>query len=247
MTTPADHLGPNLTLAAIAATIPGAIPVLEDFGLDYCCKGDRRLAEAAAAKGLDTDAVLRRLRGAAAETETAGQDVSIWSDATLIGLVEHILQRYHDRLRQDLPRLAGMGERVVAAHGQRHPEVHEVAGTLGGLRAELESHMFKEEHVLFPFITQLERGLGHEHPMLGHVASPIAVMEQEHDAAGAALTALRSITSNFVAPGDACATFRAFYEGLATLERELHEHIHLENNVLFPRARALEERVIAGV
>jgi regulator of cell morphogenesis and NO signaling len=102
----------------------------------------------------------------------------------------------------------------------------------------------KEEHVLFPFVEQLESGLGPRHPMLGHISSPIAMMEQEHDSAGAALAALRAATSSYTAPPDGCTTFKGYYEQLAVLERELHEHIHLENNILFPRAVALEARVM---
>jgi len=137
-----------------------------------------------------------------------------------------------------------MGEKVVNAHGDGHPEVRRVASTFAALRTELESHMMKEEHVLFPFVEQLESGLGHRHPMLGHIASPIAMMEREHDDAGAALASLRAMTSSHTAPLDGCATFRGYYDQLAVLERELHEHIHLENNILFPRAAALEARVM---
>jgi regulator of cell morphogenesis and NO signaling len=133
---------------------------------------------------------------------------------------------------------------VIAAHGAKHPEVREIAAVLAGLRAELESHLMKEEHVLFPFIAQLEAGTGARHPMLGHIASPIRVMETEHDRAWAALATLRELSSSYMPPSDACETFRAYYEGLATLERELHDHIHLENNVLFPRAQTMESDVL---
>lgn len=164
--------------------------------------------------------------------------------ASLTDLVGHIFQHYHEKLRAELPRLTAMAQKVIAVHGERHPEVRDVAAVLAELRAELESHLVKEEHVLFPFISQLEAGTGTRHPMLGQIASPIRVMEAEHDRAWAALARLHELSSGYVPPSDACDTFRAYYQGLATLERELRDHIHLENNVLFPRAQAMEAEVL---
>jgi regulator of cell morphogenesis and NO signaling len=164
--------------------------------------------------------------------------------ASMTDLVGHILQHYHDKLRVDLPRLTALGQKVIDAHGERHREVRQVAAVVADLRAELESHLMKEERILFPFIAQLETGAGAGHPMLGHVASPIRVMEAEHDHAWAALATLRKLTSGYAPPANACATFRDYYESLSILERELHEHIHLENNVLFPRAQAMEDEVL---
>lgn len=163
---------------------------------------------------------------------------------SLTDLVGHIFQHYHEKLRVELPRLTAMGQKVIAAHGERHPEVRDVAAVLAELRAELEPHLMKEEHVLFPFISQLEAGTANRHPMLGHVASPIRVMEAEHDRAWNALAMLRRLSAAYTPPPDACDTFRAYYEGLATLERELRDHIHLENNVLFPRAQAIEAEAL---
>lgn len=230
-------------IGELATHYPNAIPVLERLGLDYCCGGQRRLGNAVAEAGLEWPSVAAQLDEALALDEA--KDSPSWAEASLVELMVHILERYHAKLREDLPMLSGMGEKVVSAHGGRHPELRDVLSVFADLRAELDSHLMKEEQILFPFIEQLEAGLGSRHPMLGHIASPIAVMTREHDSAGAALGKLRAITSTYAVPDDGCSTFRGYYWGLATLERELHEHIHLENNVLYPRAQELEARVLA--
>ena len=236
------RISPELTVADVARQHPAAVPVFERLGIDYCCGGKRTLKDVLAERGLEWSAVEAQLESTLSASR-ATDDLSSWNDAPLSHITGHIVRRYHGRLREDLPRLSAMADKVIAAHGDRHPELRDVAATLGDLRAELESHMMKEERILFPFIEQLEAG--GSHPMLGHMASPIAVMEAEHDSAGEALASLRATTGGYVPPADACNTLRAYYDGLATLERELHAHIHLENNVLFPRAQALESQVLA--
>jgi regulator of cell morphogenesis and NO signaling len=236
-------ISPESTVGDVVARHPETLPVFERLGIDYCCGGGRRLDEAASASGLGWPEVAAQIGAALAGAADAPAQTS-WADTPLTDLMGHIVERYHGRLRDLLPMLSQMGDKVINAHGDRHPEVREVASTFAALRNELEAHMMKEEHVLFPFIEQLESGLGHRHPMLGHISSPIAMMEKEHDSAGAALAALRTATSSYTAPPDGCTTFKGYYEQLAVLERELHEHIHLENNILFPRAVALEGRVM---
>jgi len=238
-----DTISPETTVGDVVTRHPETLPVFERLGIDYCCGGGRRLDEAAAAGGLAWQDVTAQIGAALAEAAQAPAQPS-WADAPLTDLMGHIVDRYHGKLRELLPMLSQMGDKVINAHGERHPEVRQAAATFTGLRNELESHMMKEEHVLFPFIEQLESGLGHRHPMLGHVAGPIGMMIKEHDVAGAALAMLRRTTSSYTAPPDGCATFRGYYDQLAVLERELHEHIHLENNVLFPRAADLEARVM---
>jgi len=238
-----NAISPETTVGDIVTRHPETLPVFERLGIDYCCGGGRRLGEAVAAGGLGWQDVSAQI-GAAIAASAGSPAQPSWADVPLTGLMGHIVDRYHGKLRELLPLLSQMGEKVVNAHGDGHPEVRRVASTFAALRTELESHMMKEEHVLFPFVEQLESGLGHRHPMLGHIASPIAMMEREHDDAGAALASLRAMTSSHTAPPDGCATFRGYYDQLAVLERELHEHIHLENNILFPRAAALEARVM---
>jgi regulator of cell morphogenesis and NO signaling len=238
-------VSPDTTIADLAVRYPATIPVLERLGLDYCCGGNRPLGAAVADKGLDWGSVEALIAPALRGTD--GQDdARPGADAPLSTLTGYIVEHYHAKLRQDLPRLAALSEKVINAHRSAHPELIDVAAVLGELRAELESHMMKEEHILFPFIEQLEAGLGARHPMIGHIASPIAVMEHEHESAGAGLAQLRSLTTAFTVPPDGCATFRAYYDGLAAFERDLHEHIHMENNILFPRAQVLESEVLAS-
>ena len=238
-----NAISPDMTVGDIVTRHPATLPVFERLGIDYCCGGGRRLDEAASAIGLGWQEVSAHIGAALAEPADAPAQPS-WANAPLTDLMGHIVDRYHGKLRELMPMLSQMGEKVINAHGDRHPEVRDVAATFTGLRNELESHMMKEEHVLFPFIEQLESGLGHRHPMLGHISSPIAMMMQEHDSAGAALATLRAATASYTAPPDGCTTFTGYYGQLAVLERELHEHIHLENNILFPKAAALESRVM---
>ncbi|MFO7692228.1 MAG: iron-sulfur cluster repair di-iron protein [Vicinamibacterales bacterium] len=238
-----NAISPDMTIGDIVTRHPGTLPVFERLGIDYCCGGGRPLHEALSAAGLDWPEVSAEIGAALAEAADAPAQPS-WTDAPLTDLIGHIVGRYHGKLRELMPMLSQMGQKVINAHGDRHPEVRDVASTFAGLRNELESHMMKEEQVLFPFVEQLESGLGHRHPMLGHISSPIAMMMQEHDSAGAALATLRSATASYTAPPDGCTTFTGYYDQLAVLERELHEHIHLENNILFPKAAALEARVM---
>ena len=234
-----SSLSPDVTVADLAVRYPAAIPVLERLGIDYCCGGNRPLRAAVAEKGLDWTSVEAQI-----EPALRTDDATAGVGDSLSTLTAFIVDHYHAKLRDDLPRLTTMGQKVINAHSERHPELRDVATVLGELRAELESHMLKEERILFPFIEDLDLGAGTRHPMLGHIASPIAVMEHEHERAGSALAQLRALTSSYAVPSDGCATYRAYYEGLASLERDLHEHIHLENNILFPRAQALEAEVM---
>jgi regulator of cell morphogenesis and NO signaling len=154
-------------------------------------------------------------------------------------------------LREELPRLSQMAAKVVDAHGKRHPELAPTAAALGALRQELEMHMMKEERILFPYIERLEGLAAAGQPLaaspFGSIAAPIGMMEHEHDSAAQLLARMRELTSGYTAPGDACTTFRGLYFGLAELEKALHEHIHLENNVLFPRATRLEKELCGAV
>jgi regulator of cell morphogenesis and NO signaling len=234
---------PETHVAQIATRQPGTIRVFQRHGIDYCCGGKRPLAEAAASHGLEFEVLSRELDAATAGPEADERD---WSEAPLAELVDHILVRFHGRLREDLPRLAAMAERVLEVHGEKHPDVlPALVRTYGALRSELESHTMKEEQILFPWICEMERaatggGRGMAGVPCASVDGPIAVMEAEHDDAARALAELRRLTSGFEPPAGACTTFRGLYHGLAELETDTHRHIHLENNVLFPRAQRLE-------
>lgn len=231
------------TLAEVAGESQAAVRILEQHGLDYCCGGKQPFEEACAAKGLDPAAVLDEIERAQ-RTEPPARD---WRTAPLGELVDHIVRTHHEYLKLELPALAQRLNKVLEVHGAREPEMwNRLAEVFGDLRAELELHMHKEEAILFPFIEQYARAEAEGRPLprppFGTVANPIAVMEREHAGAGEALVELRRLTRNYELPSYACNTVRALYEGLQALEKDLHMHIHLENNILFPRAIALERR-----
>jgi regulator of cell morphogenesis and NO signaling len=209
------------TVAEIAATLPGATSVFRRHKLDFCCGGKAPLAEAAATRGADLATLEAELAGLA----TTPPDVPMETGA-LIDLIE---TRYHAGHRRDLAELIRLARRVEAVHGEREDAPHGLAALLEAIAADLEDHMRKEEGVLFPMM----RAGGHA--MIGH---PIAVMRHEHDEAGAQLRALEELTTGGTPPEGACNTWRALYAGTRHFTEELMEHIHLENNLLFPRFAA---------
>jgi regulator of cell morphogenesis and NO signaling len=221
------------------ADYPEMIDVLERHQIDYCCGGNRTLTAACQAAGVDVDAVLSECSQLSSRHDKAATEVD-WSASTLTELCDHIEQTHHVYLRNALPRLAKLATKVQAAHGRDNPKLCELATTFGELFAELMPHMMKEEQVLFPAIRQLEESSQPMQFPFGTIQSPINMMEHEHDQAGAALRKLRELTHGYQIPEGACTTYRALLTGLAELETDLHEHIHKENNILFPRAAKLE-------
>lgn len=224
----------------IVARYPSTSRIFDRAGVDFCCGGKRPLGEACTAKGLPADRLLAELE---AELAAAGDepDASL-ADAPLPALARYIVERFHVPLREELPRLGRMAERVLEAHGRAHPQVvPELVQIFRAFRPELEEHMAKEEATLFPAIEALEVSTAAGGaPPIGEL---VAALEGEHDGAGAALTRLRELTGGFTPPAGACNTFRALYDGLAHLETEMHLHVHLENSVLFPRAAAREREL----
>ena len=209
----------------LAAEHPLATRVFERYGIDYCCGGGTALQQACEQRGLDTQAVLEEIQK---ELDTAKAPEERWDEAPLGDLITHILAAYHVPLHEELPRLLKMAEKVLEVHREKDPErLTELVAVYRGLQAELVEHMAKEEQILFPMI---QRGQG------SMADGPIMVMGQEHEAAGAALRRLRELTNDYTVPEQACNTWRALWHGLAALEESLHRHIHLENNILFPRA-----------
>ena len=233
----------TVTLAELAATSLAAIRILEQHGLDYCCGGKQTFEEACLAKGLAPEQIMHQI-DEAAKAGAAGRD---WNAAPLQDLVTHIVETHHAYLKVDLPVLQARIAKVVAVHGARDPQnLPRLAAVFAVLQSELEMHLQKEENILFPFIVQYGRAEQQNRPVppvpFGSIGNPIAVMEREHDGAGDALQEIRELTGNYNPPSYACATVKALYEGLQALEKDLHIHIHLENNILFPRAIALERR-----
>lgn len=211
----------------LAAEHPLATRVFARHGIDFCCGGGVPLGKVCADKGLDAPAVIAEIQH---ELGDGGADAKRWDQAPLTELIGHILTAYHAPLREELPRLDGMARKVLEVHRDKDPEgFTALVEVFAGLRAELEQHMAKEEQILFPMVMQ-GRGAG--------AGAPIAVMIHEHENAGAALRKLRELTNDYTVPAEACNTWRALWHGLAALESDLHDHIHLENNILFPRALA---------
>lgn len=217
---------------------PNTSRVFEDLRIDYCCGGATRLSQACADRQLDANQVLDRLVEA-----TAGSGVDRaerFLEATLTELCDHVEQTHHAYLKSELPRLQALIAKSIGAHGAAHPELAEVQRAFADLQAELAPHMFKEERVLFPAIRQLEQSATSPSFPFGSVANPIRMMEHEHDNAGDALARIRSATGDYSVPDDACNTYRAMLDGLSRLELDMHQHVHKENNILFPRAIELE-------
>lgn len=219
-------------VSAVATEMPATIRIFQEHGIDFCCGGKRPLAEACADRGLDVDALVAKLQGS-----VAGADVERhWQAAPLGELIGYIQQRFHEPLRQELTRLAAMMAKVVSRHGDHLPEtLGPLAATFRALHDDLLQHMTKEDVVLFPAIVAAESG---DVAAAAFVSQPIGVMEAEHEHAGLALARMRELTGGYAPPEWACPTFRGLYYGLAEFEREMHVHVHLENNVLFPRAAA---------
>lgn len=236
---------PTHTVGDLAAERLARIEVFETFGIDYCCGGKTTLAEASERAGCDAAEVIAALETSdAAQGAAAPEAITDWRAATLTDLTNHLVATHHEFMKRELPRVGGLMDKVVGAHGENHPEIHETATVFGALRLEIEGHLMKEEQVLFPLIQAMEttRVAGNAH--CGTVNNPIGVMEREHDSAGDALRRLRELTDDYTTPADGCTTYRALIEGLAAIELDLHEHIHKENNILHPRAAQLEASLL---
>ena len=231
------------TVGEIATQHPAATRELEKLGIDYCCGGGRTLQDACAGANLPIHEVLTRLQQATATPRAEDRD---WQSAPLASLVDHINSTHHVFVRSECPRIEALAAKVVGVHGNNHPELVQVQKIFSALAEELHSHLMKEEQILFPYVKRMEESSAAGEPAppscFGTVTNPIAMMMQEHDGAGDALRALRSVTKNYEVPGDACISYRTLYEALQGFEADLHQHIHLENNILFPRAVALENK-----
>jgi len=222
----------------IVVEAPTAIPVLEQFGIDYCCGGKYTLAEACTKGNQNVVTVLKELKGR--EPDPNAPEIH-WQTAPLRDLIAHILHKHHTFTREQLALVRELAAKVEQRHGAAHPEVNKVNEALEILSAELTHHFSCEEKVLFPYIEQM---IGNQRsftqPVFGNMQQPVTRMMMDHNHTGDELRILREITNDFCPPDDACKTFRALYRALEVLEGDLHRHIHLENNILFPRALKLE-------
>ncbi len=232
----------NRKVKELAVQIPGAARVFEQFGIDYCCGGNISLGEACGKAGLRLEDVLASLERA--RQEPAPTPAEDWSQGPLTALAAHIVEKHHAFTKTESSRLEELFAKVSAKHAARHPELALMQTTFREAAEELRNHMMKEEHILFPYLAAMEKAVTEKRnpppAMFGTVENPIRMMTKEHDDAGEALRALHEASHGYAAPEDACVSYRELYRSLAAFEADMHTHIHLENNILFPRALEME-------
>ena len=229
----------------IALSNPAARQILEDAGLDYCCGGGKSLHEACLHADVPAEEILKRLRE---NSKHVSPDEANWASAPLVDLTRHIRDRHHRYVREAIARVQPLLDKVEAKHGKSHSEIADIRRLFTEVGREMIMHMQKEEQILFPYIDALEKATNvHssvEPPFFQTVRNPIHAMMKEHDAAGELVKQIRKASSEYTAPADACTSYKAVYQDLRQFEADLHQHVHLENNILFPRAVEMETGVV---
>ena len=239
------NLNDQTKVKDIAVSNAGARKILEDAGLDYCCGGGKSLQEACLHADVPAEDILKRLR-------ENGRDITPedanWTSAPLSDLTRHIREKHHRYVRQAIVRIQPLLGKVGAKHGKNHPEIADIQRLFAEVGREMIMHMQKEEQILFPYIDALEKAASAhgsvEPPFFQTVRNPIHAMMKEHDAAGELVKQIRTTSSEYTAPADACPSYKALYQDLREFELDLHHHVHLENNILFPRAVEMEATVV---
>ena len=231
------------TVREVALELPQATRVFERLKIDYCCGGDKLLTEACASAGVEVENVMRMLAeaGQAEAQENSSLD---FQQTSLAELIAHILDKHHVYTTLEMTRLEALLSKVIGAHGENHPELRQMGELFEQACADLRPHMFKEEQVLFPYIIEMEKARTQKKPApfapFGTVKNPVRMMMMEHDTVGDILRELRALSSDYTVPPDGCISYQTLYQALAGFEKDLHQHIHLENNILFPRAVEME-------
>lgn len=236
----------NMTIREIAVAEPATTRVFEEFKIDYCCGGGKSFADACSAAGVAPQVVTEKIDavlGRSIEMSDAPEQKSASE------LIQYIIDKHHVFTRTELTRLSALVEKVAGKHGDNHPELRDIRDAFSILANDLVTHMAKEEMVLFPYIERLDIAARKSLPVpfapFGSVNNPIRMMCTEHEEAGNILRKMRELSSDYTVPADACPSFRALYFGLNEIELDLHQHIHLENNVLFHRAVELEKTALS--
>jgi regulator of cell morphogenesis and NO signaling len=236
------------TVREVALNIPGATRVFERLGIDYCCGGNKPLEQACGEAKVQVQQVIDTLELAAVTEHQRRQgDVGIenWQQASLTDLVAHINNTHHKYVKTEIARLRPLFDKVCNVHGAHHPELLSLRSDFHALAQDLTTHMMKEEMVLFPYIERMEESLVAGEPILpapfGTVENPIAKMVHDHDSAGNLLRHMRQLSNGYTPPEGACVSYKTLYWALAEFARDLHQHVHLENNVLFLRAIQMEQ------
>ena len=227
----------NQTLAQIVTANHQTATVFEKYHLDFCCKGKRPLQQACSEKNLPVEQVIKELTETI--SNTVNREGALLNYITLTQLCDYIVATHHAFVKQNAPQISIYLDKIATKHSDRHPELIEIANLFTQLKEEMESHMYKEENILFPRIKELEKH-SVEFPLAipasVYLEAPISEMEHEHDGAGSLLEQLREKTNNYTPPADACTTYRVAFASLQAFEIDLHQHVHMENNILFPRA-----------
>jgi len=235
-------LNAETTVRDIALQLPESTRLFEQLKIDYCCGGNQPLAEACVSAGVDVDKVMAMLAEVSQSTSKDKGAID-FQNTSLPALIKHILDTHHVFTKAEMDRLESLTDKVLNAHGGNHPELVHLDELLTRLCDDLKPHMFKEEQILFPYIVAMSQKQAVPYAPFGTVKNPIRMMMLEHDTAGEILRDMRALTSDYKVPADACISYQTLYQALENFEKDLHQHIHLENNILFPKALDLEENV----
>jgi regulator of cell morphogenesis and NO signaling len=212
--------------------------VFTEYGIDFCCKGAVKLSDACSTRGLDVEEVVQKL-----EQIMQVADQSPYQQMSLSQLIDHIVSVHHHYVEETIPALKFYLEKIERVHGERHPELSQIREEFFATAGALTAHLKKEEFILFPYIKAMEEAKSNNFPLskphFGHIENPIVMMEDEHDTEGERFRRIAALTQNYTPPTDACQTYRVAFSLLQEFEQDLHTHIHLENNVLFPTALVL--------
>lgn len=231
------------TLAQIVTDNHRTATVFEKYHLDFCCKGKRSLLQACT----EQDIPLRELLSELETASSTPQEAQSFDQLSLSQLSDHIVSTHHAYVKSETQQLLAYAEKVASKHGQRHPNLLKIFQLVAAIKEEMTLHMHKEEVVLFPRIKELEKFAGQEHGdiklSVSYLQAPITMMEQEHDHAGSLLAEIRRFSGNYTPPHDACTTFKLLFSSLQAFEMDLHQHVHLENNILFPKAIRLAKKL----
>ena len=235
----------NKTLAQIVTANHQTASVFEKYHLDFCCKGKRPLSEALEEKRLSSEQIVKELDEVIDKATT--KDAELLNYVTLAQLCDYIVATHHAYVQQNMPQIYAYLEKVATKHGGRHPELVEIFKLFAQVKEEMTDHMQKEEHILFPRIKEIENlykeRASFQVPATGYIEMPVSVMEHEHDDAGYLIEEIRIKTNNYTPPADACTTYRVAFASLQAFEADLHQHVHMENNILFPRAIDLIQKI----
>lgn len=222
------------TLGNIVSEDHRAASLMAKYQLDFCCKGKRTLESACQEQDIPVDELVEELL----ELKKDQGPSFNFDKMSSTELIQHILLKHHVFVKTESPQLLFFIEKIADKHGERHPELIRIREAFTLLKVELEQHMQKEELILFPRIKEMEQQ-GAEKMPANFIAGPVEVMEQEHELAGSLMARIRELTNDYDPPADACTTYRIAFQGLKAFETDLHEHVHLENNILFPRSMSL--------